>query len=68
MAPLGMAMEMKVLHFPVQSDYSQYSKLLRDTIDEDKIVRWYISKMNCSTATVEVVVEENGVGKSRLYS
>lgn len=59
-------MEMKMLHVPLQSDYSQYSNLLRDAVDGDKIVRWYISSMNCTTATIEVVVEENGVGKSRI--
>ena len=64
--PLAMAMELRTLHFPVQSDYSQYSQLLRDKINEDKIVRWYVSSMNCSVATVEVVVEDSGVGKSRM--
>lgn len=59
-------MEMKTLQIPTQTDLSRYLKLLREVCDENKIIRWYISSVNSTLANIEVVVEENGIGKSRL--
>jgi len=62
---LRIAMELRTIQMPVQQDYSMYKTLMERSIDSSKIVRWYIAKIEEGTATLEVVVEEAGVGKSR---
>lgn len=59
---LRMSMDMKILQFPFQNDTADYAKLLHMSIPEYKVVRWYISSITNGIATVEAVIEDNGVG------
>ena len=48
---------MQIITLPIQNDLSQYEKILKEKIPEDRIVRWYISKMNEKEAEIEVVFD-----------
>ena len=65
LSQLNMAMDLKTMQMPVQQDVSMYKKLMEQSIDPSKIVRWYIASIDQGTATLEVVIEEDGVGKSK---
>lgn len=64
---LRMTMEMKTLLIPQQTDFLMYSQIVKETFGEDKLVRWYISSFVNGSAVVEAVVEEAGIGKSRVF-
>jgi len=57
-------MDMVVVQVPVQQDFARYGELLREKIDDSKIVRWYVSSIRDNVATIEAVIEITGVGKS----
>ncbi|KAJ1430939.1 hypothetical protein B484DRAFT_395700 [Ochromonadaceae sp. CCMP2298] len=55
-------MDMVVVQVPVQQDFARYGELLREKIDDSKIVRWYVSSIRDNVATIEAVIEITGVG------
>jgi hypothetical protein len=57
-------MDLVVVQVPVQQDFARYGELLREKIDDSKIVRWYVSSICDNVATIEAVIENAGVGMS----
>lgn len=53
------ALDLKVFTFPAQTDLSQYEQLLMQQIPEDKMIRWYVSKIKGDKAEIEVVFENS---------
>lgn len=54
-----MALKLKEVALPLQSDPSQYETLLNEIVSKAKIIRWYIARVSDGTdAIIEVIVEE----------
>lgn len=62
---LFMSLELKTYKIPLQSDTSNYFRLLKEQVPEHEILRWYISHVESSGfCVIDVVKETNGVGNS----
>jgi len=54
-----MALKLKEVTLPLQTDPSKYESLLHEKISKAKIVRWYIARVSKGKdAVIEVIVEE----------
>lgn len=53
------ALNKVMMEVPVQSDVSQYEKLLGEKIESKRIIRWYIARMLDGKAMVEAVYDDS---------
>lgn len=51
-------LQMKVLRLPAQDDVGLYEQLVKQEVGEERVVRWYIARMDRNQAVVEVVYED----------
>ena len=53
---LKMALELRTIQVPVQSDVQRYYSIVTETVKEPELLRWYIASIANATATIEMVV------------
>mmetsp|Transcript_31879 Transcript_31879/g.45883 ORF Transcript_31879/g.45883 Transcript_31879/m.45883 type:complete len:95 (-) Transcript_31879:445-729(-) len=53
-----MALQLKIIEVPVQSNLLQYYSLLVENLGDENILRWYIAKIEDKKATIEVVYDD----------
>ena len=54
-----MALKLKEITLPLQSDPSKYETLLHEIVLKAKIIRWYIARISDGKdAVIEVIIEE----------
>ena len=52
-----MAMEMKIVHIPLQADPAQYEVRLKESLSGFDVIRWCISHVDNNVAVCEAVTQ-----------
>ena len=57
-----------IVNFPNSQEPGFYEKSLFEIIPKEKIIRWYVSKIDGKSVECEVIIEKEGVGNSSIIN